>query len=380
MLKIYLYALAVWVLIITLGVVYRRKKIGKILLRAGYVILILFCIEFACVLAFYVKNGRWTYDERKVYLRTLFEPNPRMIGVPRPNVQVTFRGKTYTHNSQGFRGKEFSPKSNKIRVIAMGGSTTYGANVSDNETWPFYLENALGPNYEVLNFGVIGHSTVEHINQASLILPEYKPDVLIIHLGLNDLRNMHIKNLAPDYSDYHAPSLRGGMGFCSEGGAQNLASVRVLIGVLKRVTLYPKCDFDDLYPQEDDSPAAEERAKYLYRRNLITLIAIAKRQGLKPILVPQVLIRETQGGGKMKWWIPFVIDETLPTFVNQYNEITGEVAELEGLYYAREVLEQPWTRDDFVDPSHLNAAGNQKFAALLQKPVITAGQSAAASH
>jgi hypothetical protein len=62
MLKVYLFALAVWVLIITPGVIYRRKKIGKALLRLGYFIFILFCIELACILAFYVKNGRWTYD------------------------------------------------------------------------------------------------------------------------------------------------------------------------------------------------------------------------------------------------------------------------------------------------------------------------------
>jgi lysophospholipase L1-like esterase len=372
MLKVYLFALAVWVLIITPGVIYRRKKIGKALLRLGYFIFILFCIELACILAFYVKNGRWTYDERKVYLRQLFEPNPYMIGVPRRNVSVTFRGKTYTHNSTGFRGKEFPPKSQKIRVIAMGGSTTYGANVNDGETWPADLENLLGPEYEVLNFGVIGHGTVEHINQASLILPEYKPDVLIILAGLNDLRNLHVKNLAPDYSDYHAPSLRGGMGFCSEGGAENLASIRAAIFVLKRVRMYPKCEFDDLAPQEDDSPAGEDYARYLYRRNLTTLVTVAKGQGLKPILVPQVLLKELQGENKMRWWIPFVADERIADYMDQYNGIMREVAQQQGLYYAEEVLQQPWTGDDFVDPTHLNAAGNQKFAAALQKSVAAA--------
>jgi lysophospholipase L1-like esterase len=369
MLKVYLYALAVWFLIIAVGLVYRRQKAGRVLLKVGYVVFLLFCVEFACVVAFYIKNGRWTYDERKVYLRKLFEPHPYMIGVPRRSVSVTFRGKTYTHNSEGFRGKEFPPKSAKIRVVAMGGSTTYGANVSDGETWPVYLENLLGPDYEVLNFGVIGHGTVEHINQAALVLPEYKPDVLIIHAGLNDLRNMHVRGLASDYSDYHAPSLRGGMGFCSEGGAQNFASVRAAIWALKKADLYPRCDFDNLAPKEDDSPAGEEYAKYLYRRNLTTLVAVVKRQGLKPVLVPQVLIREAQGGDKLRWWIPFVTDERVAAYMSEYNEIMREVAEAEGLYYAHEVLEQPWTKDDFVDPSHLNAGGNQKFAAVLQKAV-----------
>jgi lysophospholipase L1-like esterase len=55
--------------------------------------------------------------------------------------------------------------------------------------------------------------------------------------------------------------------------------------------------------------------------------------------------------------------------MSEYNEIMREVAEAEGLYYAHEVLEERWTKDDFVDPSHLNAGGNQKFAAALQKAV-----------
>jgi len=369
MLQVYLYAFVAWSLIIGAGLAYRRRQLGRVLLRAGYVVFILFCVEFACVLAFYIKNGRWPYDERKVYMRQLFEPHPYMVGVPRKSISVTFRGRTYTHNAEGFRGKDFPPKSGKVRVVTAGGSTTYGANVNDGETWPAQLESLLGPDYEVLNFGVIGHGTVEHINQAALVLPEHKPDVLIVHAGLNDLRNMHVKNLAADYSDYHAPSLHGGMGFCSEGSAQNFASVRAAIWGLKQINGYPPCVLDDLSPREDDSLASEDYARYLYKRNLTTLAAIAKRYGLKPILVPQILIRENLGGDKIRWWIPFVSDDELLAHMSKYNEIMREVADEEGLHYAREVFDQPWARDDFVDPSHLSAGGNLKFAGLLQRAV-----------
>lgn len=369
MFQVYLYALVIWFLIIVAGIALRRRKAGRILLRVSYAVFILFCVEFACVLAFYIRNGRWTYDERKVYMRRLFEPHPYMVGVPRKSVSVTFRDITYTHNAEGFRGKDFAPKSSKVRVAALGGSTTYGANVNDGETWPVYLESMLGPDYEVLNFGVIGHGTIEHINMAALALPEHKPDVLIVHAGLNDLRNMHIRNLAADYSDYHAPTIHGGMGFCSEGSTQNFASVRAAIWGLKQINVYPRCVFDDLSPREDDSPASEDYARYLFKRNLTTLVAIAKRQGLKPLLVPQILIRENLGGDKLRWWIPFVSDDELPAQMSKYNEIMREVAKEEGLHYAREVLDQPWVRDDFVDPSHLSAGGNLKLAGLLQKAV-----------
>ena len=372
MLKIYIVALAGWALLIACGLALRRRRAGKYLLRAAYAVFLLFCVELACVLAFYVKNGRWTFDEQKVYLRRLFEAHPYMVGAPRRGVSVTFKGKSYTHNSQGFRGRDFPARSARVRVVAMGGSTTYGAGVNDGETWPVYLEEARGPGFEVLNFGALGHGTVEHINQAALLLPEYAPDVLVVHAGLNDLRNMHVRDLAPDYSDFHAPSLYGGLGLCAEEGLQELASVRAGVGLLKRAGLYPLCTFDRISVSEDRSPAAAERALRLYRRNLTTLVRVAGGQGLRPVLVPQVLVRERFEGGQLRWWIPFVADDELIERLGDYNRVTREVADAEGLRFCGEVLEYRWTKDDFADPSHLNAEGNRKLAALIRGAVTDA--------
>jgi lysophospholipase L1-like esterase len=369
MLKVYLFMIVGWLVLTSIGIFLKPSRFRRYLLKFTYVVLLLFAVEFGCVLAFYFKNHRWAFNDDRGYLRELFEPHPYLVGVPRKNAHVARNGLSYTHNSQGYRGRDFAPKSQKARVITMGGSTTYGANVSDDQTWPVYLENLLGSDFEVLNFGVLGFSTAEHIIQAALIMPEYKPDVLIVHAGLNDLRNLHVKGLAADYSDFHGPSRFGTLELCPEDGLPRFASLKVAVWALQKAKVYPSCAFPRLTLPEDRSPEAAEFAKNLYRRNLETLVTIARKQGLRPIMAPQVLVRERFEGGRLHWWIPHVPDDQLIPELQEYNRIMQEVANQEGLTYVQAITQYPWTRDDFADPSHLNTTGNYKFAQLLKDVV-----------
>ncbi|HWS52664.1 MAG TPA: GDSL-type esterase/lipase family protein [Pyrinomonadaceae bacterium] len=366
MLRIYLLLLVGWVALTAAGFLVKRRGARRFLLRLSYVVLILFCVEAACVLAFYIKNGRWTFDDQREYLSRLYEPHPYLVAAPRPGARVAFRGISYTHNARGLRGPEVGPKSERLRVVAVGGSTTYGAGVTDGREWPARLGELLGPRYEVLNFGMLGHSTAEHLALLSLVVPEYRPDLLVIHAGYNDMRNMHVRGLAADYSDYHAPSLYASFNLCADGPAQKFASGRVAVWALRRAGLYPECAFSRPVPPADDSPEAEARALGLYRRNLETLVTIAAGQGLKPVLVPQLLDRENVRGGRLRWWIPHVDDAALVDFLARYNAVTEEVAARRGLRYAREVLEHPWSKADFADAVHLNPDASLRFAGIMR--------------
>jgi hypothetical protein len=59
-----------------------------------------------------------------------------------------------THNSYGFRGKEFTIKKpvGAKRVVCIGESTTYCTGIKDAQTWPERLSEKLGA--EVINAGV----------------------------------------------------------------------------------------------------------------------------------------------------------------------------------------------------------------------------------
>jgi lysophospholipase L1-like esterase len=366
MLRLYLFLFLGWLALTVVGFTLKRRGARKFLLRLSYVVFIIFCVEAACVLAFYVKNRRWTFDDQREYLSRLYEPHPYLVAVPRRGAHVSFRGVSYTHNSQGFRGPEIPPKSERLRVVAVGGSTTYGAGVTDGGEWPARLGELLGPRFEVLNFGMLGHSTAEHVALLSLVVPEYRPDLLVIHAGFNDLRNMHVRGLAPDYSDYHAPTLYASFNLCTDNPVQKLASGKVLVRLLQGAGLYPDCASNRPLPQADHSPEAEAYALHLYRRNLETLVAIAEGQGLRPVFVPQLLDRENVRGERLRWWIPHVDDEALVDYLARYNAVTEEVAARHGLYFAREVLQTNWTKADYADAGHLNAAASLRFAEIMR--------------
>ena len=98
-------------------------------------------------------------------------------------------GRTITTDGRGYRnGANHSPDPAEVfRVVALGGSNTYGAMVSDHETWPAQLQAQLMERgysrVEVLNLGVSGY---EWRQKLALAMAEYrllKPDLWIIQIG-----------------------------------------------------------------------------------------------------------------------------------------------------------------------------------------------------
>src|SRR5262249_44739814 len=93
----------------------------------------------------------------------------------------------------------------QIVIATVGGSSTYGAFVANDDTYPDALERILGDGYAVLNHGVPGYSTAEHLIQTLFYLDSYgvKPQCAIYYVGWNDIRNAHVPNLDPGYADFH---------------------------------------------------------------------------------------------------------------------------------------------------------------------------------
>jgi lysophospholipase L1-like esterase len=94
-------------------------------------------------------------------------------------------------NSHGLRGYEIPPKrAGDFRILAMGGSTTWGHKVSNDETWPYQLERRLHRNghtqVRVLNGGVSGWG-LEQIWLAleRRYLSALEPDLVLIFSGWN---------------------------------------------------------------------------------------------------------------------------------------------------------------------------------------------------
>ncbi|MBR0231396.1 MAG: hypothetical protein IJQ53_04135 [Clostridia bacterium] len=78
-------------------------------------------------------------------------------------------------------------------VACVGGSITEGSNSDDsNKNYPTYLQEMLGPEYFVMNYGISGYSVVSTDQFAYCKTAQYKqslslaPDIVIFALGTND--------------------------------------------------------------------------------------------------------------------------------------------------------------------------------------------------
>jgi hypothetical protein len=100
-----------------------------------------------------------------------------------------FDGTILNTNSKGVRGKteyNYERIPGKQRILVLGDSFTFGAEVADDDTYSHYLESHLR-NTEVLNFGVQGYGH----DQMLLYLKEegvkYHPDIVILGFTYIDI-------------------------------------------------------------------------------------------------------------------------------------------------------------------------------------------------
>ena len=102
-----------------------------------------------------------------------------------------------TMNKHGFRGKShaIAKGPGDVRIVTLGGSSTFGYGNRDNETYPQVMEDLLnksgaGARYEVINLG-IPHMRSDNIR--SLFYAEalvLKPDIVTYYEGMNDTVSM----------------------------------------------------------------------------------------------------------------------------------------------------------------------------------------------
>jgi hypothetical protein len=98
----------------------------------------------------------------------------------------------YRFNSVGFRGNEYSKRKpvSSLRVAIFGDSITVGHGVHFEDIYSEVARRALlqGSNQivEVLNFGVGAYNSDQEKELVKLVVPEFKPDVIVLGYFMND--------------------------------------------------------------------------------------------------------------------------------------------------------------------------------------------------
>ncbi|MFH1681874.1 MAG: GDSL-type esterase/lipase family protein [Candidatus Eisenbacteria bacterium] len=96
-------------------------------------------------------------------------------------------------NSDGFRDREIvrAKPPSLFRVVCLGDSWTFGANVAESETYPARLERLFEEGMpemesEVLNLGVLGYSSFQGLQLMKSFALDLDPDLLLLGFGMND--------------------------------------------------------------------------------------------------------------------------------------------------------------------------------------------------
>ena len=79
---------------------------------------------------------------------------------------------------------------NRPKIIAFGDSLTAGFGLSEKESYPYLLQEKLkadGYDYEVVNAGVSGDTTLGGLERSDWVLEQENARILVLELGANDL-------------------------------------------------------------------------------------------------------------------------------------------------------------------------------------------------
>src|SRR5262249_44618213 len=142
------------------------------------------------------------------------------------------------------------------------------------------------------------YTSMENLIQSLFVFRDKSPTCAVYFAGMNDLRNVHIDGLGPDYSDYHLPSQRGNLGLDYPGFIENnFLSMRVLLSIAAA---------SDPSPHGKLSSDMDPRVARIFSENMKLTARVAQYFGVKPIFVPSVANWDRLTGDNTVGWFPFI--------------------------------------------------------------------------
>lgn len=253
------------------------------------------------------------YPEIRQFLRgqATAEQQPQLTAHPYlnyiPTPEYTSHGHVQ-HNREGFRGPEIELAKNpdRLRILFLGGSTTYNVSVSDpDSTLSEQVKDMLlaGPalyredgtawtGVETMNGGLPWGTSFEALSAYLYKYRYYQPDLVVIHSGGNDAQSyLWGGQYQADYSHWRTtfnsiePLPKGWRRLC----ASRLVSYLVINGFYKRYTDGGHyVHYGDKTPAQwyNDTTFLENPGRNAYYRNLRTLGREVSADGARLLLVP----------------------------------------------------------------------------------------------
>ena len=332
-----------------------------------------------CFTEFLIGVGSYALTAIHVLPRPLFPPtatanvgqfqyHPLLQVIPTPNYS-RLHPFAISHDSNGIRGPERTSTELKQQVViaTVGSSTTYDMAVPNGQTWSDDLEQQLGRGYAVINHGVPGYSTVEHLVQTLFYLDTYgvRPHCAV-YLGWNDILNAHLPNLDPAYANFHQVSQIDSFVRKKPFEVSFSPLARMVIRSLEAA--FDTVPFAPNLPNDPPVPGTDVWLEQMFRRNLEAIAAINKERSIVSIFVGQVLNRARLQSKERNGFNPLIRDVDVWPLQDRFNSIVKATADSIGVSNFIPPIDE-FQDDDFVDTNHFSAKGSAKFA-LMITPIV----------
>lgn len=274
-------------------------------------------------------------------------------------------------NSLSMReSSEIGPKKKgTLRILAVGGSTTYGLFTTANDkTWPKRVQAHLqkeGKTVEVLNGGVPAWDLRTSQTNLELRLYALEPDVVICYHAYNDL----VANPDPRYAEDSKKDDPSDMWRPLRGSA------------LYRFLRMRLQDPGDALIKKAD--AITDAGAEAFERNLRRFVKRTRAIGAKPFLCtyPSAFRKTHKESAEakvpgLKRWFDEMSPFTYPALIGglaRYNDLIRKVAKEETVPYAE--LEQGMPKDVklYMSTVHHSDEGEDKVAGIITKALLDSG-------
>jgi lysophospholipase L1-like esterase len=270
-------------------------------------------------------------------------------------------------NSLGYRGEEFDAVKppGVYRIVALGGSTTYGIGLNDDETYPYYLQKELRERLgtdkvEVINAGLVSATSAESLSLFLFKVLPLDPDMVIFYEGYNDLPPRMFDGYSDDYYHFRKnPENR--FSWLSQSLLYRVAAsgFRATLHYPNTTLLSEIWRFENL-PREDSKKIENfnSTSSAVYERNLDYIIALARAKDITVVLSTFVFDDDAPD------WNDYMPGELWGKGIGQNNEAVKELAGKYGLPLIDLYSYGLGNKHIFLDSVHLTAEGNDEAAAV----------------
>ena len=236
----------------------------------------------------------------------------------------------------------------EITILCIGGSSTYGAFNPRDQTYPHLLgvllnDSAPSRRFQVLNRGLAGASVEDYHSALDRELALFTPDVVIFYTGYN---NIFIKDVNRVYMTIQARLDRIWHRIGDYSLLAHTARERYLLWAAEQQRLGRS---DHLVSLEQD-----------FKNALDALVGPLTRNGVRVILIPEVLMARDFGG----------IGHNYERYAEQYVNIPPIIRDIATRHNAEFIdLQEDFDALDFTttfaDPVHLTDTGNRVLSRLI---------------